>query len=1035
MWPQLTKFENGEDLSAEVLNVPIGQLGDRTAYLYERLRELLDSGKMSSVILTDVRLGDSGDGTDSSDSSDDLRVGSVVYIDSENGTFSKARATMSLYDDFKAADSAFSIGILVRRDAYSSNGDVLVYGKMGLSAGIPIAVSDMIQEGETFRNGRYYLSSNEAGKLTASPNGPLIYVCSITGEVSGSGVFSSGSAMVTPQFLDIGMSHIHRCAVLTARPAGTLSTAGYLPVSYDVEDPSSAPTLTFGGTWTAETDVTYSFWLVSPSSGSSDGGWPNGVTLYWTETPTGGSPVEGSVQIPGPGIEVPISNGMTARVHFPESNSGFAFRDLTESQRTWPALTFPEAGRGWIDHSPLSVASLPSGGGQGSTPEPHVAVMGRIDASPATVNVAFPSTVQVLGLGVIAEGSTFTYRGVTYTFSADPDPNAGSQVLLGSTLADSALYLAGALNGTGGGTFAVLSNESGTEASLVAMGAETIPEGSGDIVSSYVRSDSMSSGYGVVGGTGMRMVVYDGNSRVLGDEAVVTDVSSYVWKDIGNGLSVMVFQDIAGSSATISPGDILSCSITDFEPGAVYDYAIGFDQAIASHWPPVPVKAAALVVNGVEMDSKALFPSSPTVSFGRDTIHWFSDAEGKRPWPEAFSSRGSLIDPSEDKTEVLRWVRGFQCSTGPVTSIQVREGSPFRIVGYGTDTEANTGDLEIEGSFDFKIAGAGLPGYMVPKRARNGVLMAGPVVERIVGGPGVSVISSAGCPSGQGTVVLSLDNGAYQSQFSEIVLENAEQAKIGMFPYVRLKGYATAMTSPSAFTAMMRVPASLPDGRYELKLQASVFGENGFSVSATGAKRYACVRFTYNILPDYRVGTGMEYMNLKTRLLKPDSERTVIIPFGHETSEGTVYNGFDPIMVKTDDGLSDDSDDVVSNAFGSPIPAASDFYGQEGVVAELRPGNLVGIRISRAVTPSGYDAYTGPLGFINISWSLVSTETAGSSRDISAIASEIRGMKEEIDGKVDKDALEGVDVMTNTADGIRSAVRSVSGELGANVVK
>ena len=40
----------------KVLNVPIGQLGERTAYLYARLKELVAGGKMSSVILTDAKL-------------------------------------------------------------------------------------------------------------------------------------------------------------------------------------------------------------------------------------------------------------------------------------------------------------------------------------------------------------------------------------------------------------------------------------------------------------------------------------------------------------------------------------------------------------------------------------------------------------------------------------------------------------------------------------------------------------------------------------------------------------------------------------------------------------------------------------------------------------------------------------------------------------------------------------------------------------------------------------------------------------------
>ena len=204
MWSQVKKFADGDNLDAETLNVPIGQLGERTAYLYARLKELWASGKMSSVILMDVKL-----------STEEGRVpvvGNAVYLDTASGRFAAAKATMSLYDDFTAAQSAFTVGILQKKDGDSGN--VLVYGSLDLNpTGSPILVRDMIESGESFRPGRYYLSANEAGKLTAHPNGPLIYVCTVSGTVVAGGL--NGKAVVTPQFLDLGQSHIHRTAVLT----------------------------------------------------------------------------------------------------------------------------------------------------------------------------------------------------------------------------------------------------------------------------------------------------------------------------------------------------------------------------------------------------------------------------------------------------------------------------------------------------------------------------------------------------------------------------------------------------------------------------------------------------------------------------------------------------------------------------------------------------------------------------------------------------------------------------------------------------
>jgi len=1017
MWSEVTQFKNGDNLSAEVLNIPIGQLGARTSYLYSRLKELLASGKMSSVVLTDVEL--------SSVASEEPDVGNIVYFDSDSGVFAKAKATMSLYDDFSAAKSAFSIGILQRKE--NNRGDVVVYGGMSLSVnGVSLSSLNLIESGETFRPGRYYLSANEAGKLTAHPNGPLIYVCSITGVVSPGGAFESGTALINTQFLDIGTSHVHRTAVLTARPAGTLSTKGYLPLEYSSSNPDRSLSLRFGGTWTADEEVTYEFFFTEQTAN-----WEGGVALYWHEWHgDSGKYVEKRVDIPAPDVEVPVSNGLLVSVSFPNATQEKAYSSLSPEQRRWAPLVFPEAGRGWLDHLPTAVTSLD--GDEDSTPKPHVAIRGKFDSFYNEVNVAFPSNIQKLVIGTISAGSTFEYNGVTYEFTSDSESYLGNNTAIdiGPKLADTVMFLAKELDKSGNGRFAVLESEDGDAATLVAMDADAIP--SGGIVSDNTTESI--PGYNVIGATDIKMVVFDGECRILGSSAVASGIRSYAWNNIGNKLEVMVFQDVAGSTAHIEAGCVLTGIAEDDEPDALYDYSLGFEPKVANYWPPIPVKSAALVVNGVEMDNKALLPDNPTVSFGRKTIHWFENATGRKPWPEAFANRSDHIDPAVDKTEVMHWVRGFQGSTGPVTSIQVRDGSPLKIVGYGTNEVANVGDLEIVGDFDFKMVNGGVPGSIVPKRMRGGRFVCGHVVERVIGGAGIAVIPHAGSPDGQGTVVIALDNGGYHSQFSDIALENAEQAKIGMFPYIRLKGYATTITSPSAFTAMMRVPTNLPNGRYSLKMQASVFGEEGF----TGAsQKCACVKLMYNILPDYRVGDGLDYRNLKTSLLKPNGERNVIIPFGHESSGGITYNGFDPVLVKTDDHLDDDRNDVVHNVLGESIPCASEFYGQS-VIPELRPGNLVGIRLSRAVTPGDYEAYNGPIGFINLSWSLVAIDnagTAGQVTDIDTISEAIRNLQHEVQGKVSKNAMSGSEVYTNTAAGMRTAVQTMSGILGADVKK
>jgi hypothetical protein len=170
----------------------------------------------------------------------------------------------------------------------------------------------------------------------------------------------------------------------------------------------------------------------------------------------------------------------------------------------------------------------------------------------------------------------------------------------------------------------------------------------------------------------------------------------------------------------------------------------------------------------------------------------------------------------------------------------------------------------------------------------------------------------------------------------------------------------------------MRVPTNLPDGKYALMVSASVFGENGF----TGrSKRAACITFAYNILPDFSAGEGMMYRNLKTSLMKPDGERTVLIPFGHSSEDGISYNGFDPVFITTDDASLEDKDDVIAKVLGKSIPSTTEF---DKISPELKPGYLVGVRIARAVTQAeNEEPYTWGIGFINLSWSLVSLDDYG----------------------------------------------------------
>lgn len=1006
MWSDLRSFADGDPLDAKTLNVPIGQLGERTSYLYSRINEFIESGKMSAVIFNDVALA-TEDGASP-------YVGNVVYL-RDDGKFASARAAMDLYDDFKASDSAFTVGILSSRTG--DKGNVVMAGSFLMqSGGAGIDESDVIESGEEFRPGRYYLSSQEPGKLTKNPSGPVVYVCTISGSVV-SGSFSEESrAIVGPQFLDIGTSHVHRSAVMTARPSGSRTTAGYLPTDASVGEGSNGPlALRFGGRWTSgNMHVNYTFYLDQDNAN-----WPNGVTLRWKVD--GKSSDEYKVQIHAPDEEVNISNGLTARLSLPDSDQTKAYSDLIEGRRTWDTLTFPDAGAGWLDHEPMS--SMSSG-------DVSFDVVGKTGEIDTEVSVAIVDRLQTCSIVGVESGDTFTYGSSTYVFM-DVDDAEGNVIQLGTCVAESAMHLAKALSAAhSDALFAVFEYDSGDSADLLVLG-----EGASDVAKNtgIVGAVSIEHGNDVNVPCGLddvhsstKVVVFNGEHRVMSESRSV-DVVPYVRTRSGD-ISLMMYTK-SGKDITAKAGTVMSADMHDDEPGAIYDYVIGLDTAMAAYWPPVPAKSASLVVNGVEMDNKALFPERPTVSFGRDTVHWFTGDKGRKPWPESMTTRDGDVDPSEDKTMVMHWVRGFQGATGPVTSLQAREGSPIKIYGYGTSGSANTGDLEIDADFEFDIRYSGEPGFNVPKRAINGSLYAGPVVEKIVGGAGVRIMTSPGCPDGQGTVTVALDNGSYRDKFSDIALENAEQAKIGMFPYIRLRGYTgSSITSPSAFTATMRVPTNIPDGNYSLAIYASVFGESGF----TGASvKSASVRFSYNILPDFSSFDGLMYRSLKSSLLVPNAERIVTIPFGHEGDDGIVYNGFDPVFLMTDASSVENADDVVYKGLGSRIPAESEFAGQM-VIPGLRPGYFVGIRMARAVSSSASEPYTSGIGFMNLTWELFDAEREDSGTT-SSKDSDLEQIRDELKNKIDKDVMSGTHISTGTIPAMRDSIEKIGNALGASV--
>lgn len=936
-WAQVSRFENKDKVDADTLNTPIDQLASRTEYLKNKFSGIADDG--ASLVISGARLASDGDSLP--------EEGDVVYATPEG--FMRAQAKMHLYDDFTAADSAFSIGILISKN--NNEGNVLIYGRKLLSS-IPVYKSGILQAGEEFRSGRYYLSATEPGKLTQAPGGPLIYVCSIHADSSDTDSFKGDDAIyVNPQFLDIGTSHVHRAYSLVARPAGDTDEAGhvlgYLPSSKNKE----APRLTFRGTWTSVNDVSYVFKLEDSSA------WGT-VKLTWTKD--GNTESYASVTIPATGVYVELDNGLEVKVDFPAATEEYAWRtDLTEADRLWE-LEFPKAGRGWVGHSEQAIAAGTAVTVEGEiTPVPYVCISGSWPTYDNTVTCLFPEKVYTKE--ITNTDASVTVDGVEYTFvdgdttdTADTTDTTDTVIHRGTSMEETLLKLAKTFNSDREPAVFVIESNDATKATLVS----TV-----EVVGGAVSTGSAVE----LPGTVDLMLAYDATYIALG--GVLQDKTAYVPFTVG-GLTFVIYATDASSAhpCTVPFGTRLVAHAYDYSPDGVYDYAMGLHPEVDYYFPPVPAQAAGLFVNGVEMEEATLFPTNPTYRIGHKTLHWLEEEEGKRPWPKGVTSHDDKVDPAVDKTMAFYFVVGFQCSTGPVTSLTPAPESPVKIYTYGTNDEARTGDLMIDVALDLESRNAGVTGCDVVKKVRGNKLLAGKVVEKIVAGDGISVISEAGEPIGQGVVTVSLA-GNTRGSFDEIALENAKQEKIGLFPYVSLLGWSSSGNNiPTAFTLMTRVSDTLdPNSEYRMNIDLVVFGTAGYE---SPTQRAAGVQLEYNVLPDF---TGKPNASLKDGLLVPSSVRSIAIPFGSSDGATYTYKAYDPFVATTDVNRKIEAGKLVHFS-ELPIPSPTEFASDKEKDIVLKPGYLVAIRISRSDLPTtsgeSYDAYTSPIGFLATNWEI-----------------------------------------------------------------
>lgn len=941
-WHNVLGVKDGEPVCAETFNRPIGELTSRTDYL----KSVVDTiSGIDSVKSTDVRLKDG----------ESFSVGDIVCIDPETKLYTKAVSTMSLYDAYTASEKAYAVGMLV--DFNGTVGTVVYYGRVDLSG---IDVESLLDSGSKgFVNGQYYLSSTTSGKITRYPTGPRISVGFFCRKEAVSGKYPGDFAVINPQHMDIE-AHSHRTFALTARPAGvvdieygdgnsndiaSVNILGYPPE----DDVPGAPRMTICGDWLTDKYAKYTV-VLDNGAGGTPTSWP--CKLRWTAV--GDENGSGEADVRFFGDEVPVGKyGLAVRFEpgIGTGQEGPYEEDVPEESRTWSADHV--MGRGWTTAS----ANVAESFGDGN----NIRLTGSSDKTVQNVYAYSPGYIVDLtsAISSISSGYTLSVGGEEFIFvdeSYDGDSDA-TRIYISGTVFDTLVSLAEKSQS------AVIYDDS---ISQVLAGFE---EADGVKFNDEALDPVL---------TGPEYVLFfdlDTKKSLSVPQSIgsvnfsVTLAEHWAQRNLSNGM-VATF---AGNNDFAS-GAFAQFSVESGVPGSVYRYAIEFDNDLKKHFPPVPARSGSLMLNGVELESYELYGDKAVFGIGPDSIYWLDPSYGRSPWPVAYEDASSEVPIDDEYRLLFHFVSEFHSETGPVTSLHSAEGSPIKVFRCGTDEPASVGDLSLDLRLELDSSDSSEKGYKVVKRTRNGRLLLGPVVEKIVAGPGISISKASGVPDGQGTVLISADGTEYNGDFETVALENAKLESVGMFPYIRLLKWDDGSSSniPTGFVAKFHVPATAFVTMYRVKFYATVFGETSFD-GASGPMN-AGVRMDYNILPDYGAPYAIPTIsNLKEGLISPDSSTVLNIPFGVQGENGYEYTAFDPLIVHNDPSI-DDEYGRSYQVYPAPFPNnddCSDYCSKHQIVGSfgILPGYTVAIRFSRTAA-TVEPAYTAPIGFLNLRWSV-----------------------------------------------------------------
>ena len=380
---------------------------------------------------------------------------------------------------------------------------------------------------------------------------------------------------------------------------------------------------------------------------------------------------------------------------------------------------------------------------------------------------------------------------------------------------------------------------------------------------------------------------------------------------------------------------------------AQYVYNIGYDAAVNDFYPPTPLGTAAYIFNGAELCEYTKFKNS-NFAIGYDTLSWI-DATA-RPWIHAEEAGAN------EPQSTFCFVRRSAGNTGVVTSLAAGVNSPIRFKAKGSTATASTGDLEAYLDLTLTATDTAAAGFNVVKGSLDNALLVGPVVEKVMVGAGLTLTPVAGCPEGQGTVVLSTSGSeGLAGPFDNISLENAKQGKVGMITYVSLPAKTTEAGPGYAFTANFQIPykSETTPAKYLVRVYGTVFGDKSIT---DGVEKTCSLNFGYSILPDNYAGTWDKSLADALTYAVARDNIAVTLPVG--------YTAYDPFKISTDSGILGEnfpvSSEIDASLFVDTLSASFGIY--------VGHGFTVGVRFEAG---TGTADYTGNLGFMNLRWELV----------------------------------------------------------------